>query len=98
MARTTLCLCPRIYSQTKPLPILTYDRVASEGSTSLARFRVTPQDFELQIRYLKEAGYDTSTFDDWRVAAECRKPCRAESFSSRLMMVTLISPNTPGPY
>jgi peptidoglycan/xylan/chitin deacetylase (PgdA/CDA1 family) len=63
-----------IYSETKRLPILTYHRVAPQGSTSLARFRITPEDFEAQMRYLKEAGYYTITFDHWRVAAECKKP------------------------
>jgi peptidoglycan/xylan/chitin deacetylase (PgdA/CDA1 family) len=63
-----------IHSETRRLPILTYHRVAPAGSASLARFRVTPEDFEVQIRYLKESGYYSTTFNDWRVATDYKKP------------------------
>jgi peptidoglycan/xylan/chitin deacetylase (PgdA/CDA1 family)/SAM-dependent methyltransferase len=62
------------HSETRRLPILTYHRVAPAGSASLARFRVSPEDFEAQIRYLKEAGYYTTTFEDWHEASEYKKP------------------------
>lgn len=69
--------------ETKRLPILTYHRVASTGSMSLAPFRVTPKDFEAQMRYLKETGYYTTTFDRWRIAAEHKK-----SLPGRAVIIT----------
>jgi peptidoglycan/xylan/chitin deacetylase (PgdA/CDA1 family)/SAM-dependent methyltransferase len=41
------------------LPILAYHRVAPQGGAALARWRVAPQAFEEQLRYLRESGYRT---------------------------------------
>jgi len=71
------------YSETRRLPILTYHRVAPVGAASLAQFRVTPQDFETQIRYLNEAGYYTTTFDEWRISAEFKR-----SLPGRAVLIT----------
>jgi peptidoglycan/xylan/chitin deacetylase (PgdA/CDA1 family) len=59
---------------THRLPILMYHRVAPAGAESLARYRVHPDDFEEQIRFLKEAGYYSATLEQWRIATESRRP------------------------
>jgi peptidoglycan/xylan/chitin deacetylase (PgdA/CDA1 family) len=59
---------------TRRLPILTYHRVAPTGSDSLALYRVHPDNFEQQIQYLRDAGYYSSTFEQWRIAGETRQP------------------------
>jgi peptidoglycan/xylan/chitin deacetylase (PgdA/CDA1 family)/2-polyprenyl-3-methyl-5-hydroxy-6-metoxy-1,4-benzoquinol methylase len=56
------------------LPILAYHRIA-EGVGGLAgRFAVTPAAFEQQLRYLRDAGYYSVQFDDWRTAAAAWRP------------------------
>ena len=59
---------------TRCLPILMYHRVAPAGADSLVRYRVHPDDFEEQIRFLKEAGYYSATLDQWRIATESKRP------------------------
>jgi len=59
---------------THRLPILMYHRVAPDGSPALARYRVTPEAFEAQLRYLCEAGFHSVRLDDWRAAMEVRRP------------------------
>jgi len=51
------------------LPILMYHRVAPAGSAHLRQFRVDPEAFAAQIRYLADAGYNSITFDQWNAAA-----------------------------
>ena len=48
------------------LPILMYHRVAPTGSEALAPWRVTPEAFEDQLRFLKEAGFRSVQLEDWR--------------------------------
>ncbi|MCP5100811.1 MAG: polysaccharide deacetylase family protein, partial [Chloroflexi bacterium] len=58
---------------TNRLPILMYHRVAPTGD-ALSRYRVTPQAFEDQLRYLRESGYYTVDFDTWQTAAKNKTP------------------------
>ncbi|HYG62806.1 MAG TPA: glycosyltransferase [Thermoanaerobaculia bacterium] len=57
------------------LPILMYHRVASGGGAGdPARWRVSPEAFEEQLRYLRDSGYHTPRLEDWRRAAESKRP------------------------
>jgi len=56
------------------LPILMYHRVASTGSPATFRYRVTPESFEEQLSYLRDAGFYSIGLEDWRTAMETRKP------------------------
>ncbi|PSB45447.1 glycosyl transferase family 2 [Cyanosarcina cf. burmensis CCALA 770] len=53
---------------TERLPILMYHRVAPDGSPATSRYRVTPQAFAEQLRYLHDAGFYSVTLDDWYAA------------------------------
>jgi peptidoglycan/xylan/chitin deacetylase (PgdA/CDA1 family)/GT2 family glycosyltransferase len=59
---------------TERLPILMYHQVSTTGPDSLTRWRISPTAFEEQIRYLRDAGYYSVTFDDWRVAQQTKQP------------------------
>lgn len=59
---------------TARLPILMYHRVAAEGSAATARWRVAPEEFEEQLRYLSEEGYYSVSLEEWRLATEARRP------------------------
>jgi peptidoglycan/xylan/chitin deacetylase (PgdA/CDA1 family)/SAM-dependent methyltransferase len=59
---------------TRRIPILMYHRIAPEGSSVLANYRVTPEAFHDQLRYLSDAGYYSLTLDEWRIAREARQP------------------------
>ncbi len=59
---------------TTRLPILMYHRVAPEGRPETQRWRLHPRDFEAQLRHLREAGYQSVTFEQWRAAADRRIP------------------------
>jgi len=59
---------------TARLPILMYHRVQPNGSPATARWRVTPQAFEGQLRYLRDAGFYSVTLDDWYAAMIAKKP------------------------
>lgn len=56
------------------LPILMYHRIHGRGSAATARYRVTPEHFEQQLRYLRDAGYYSISLETWRVAATRRQP------------------------
>ncbi len=68
---------------TDRLPILLYHRVAPEGSPDTARYRVTPELFEEQLRYLKDAGFRSVGLDEWAGAMAARRPLpgRAVAFT-----------------
>jgi len=59
---------------TERLPILMYHRVAPVGSSSTVRYRVTPEAFEEQLRYLRDAGYYSVRLEDWRRALAAKRP------------------------
>jgi peptidoglycan/xylan/chitin deacetylase (PgdA/CDA1 family) len=59
---------------THRLPILMYHRVATDGPDALARYRVSPQEFEAQLRFLKDQGYTGTTLEEWRAVREVKRP------------------------
>lgn len=56
------------------LAILMYHRIAPSGGAATARYRVTPQAFEEQLRYLRDAGYYSVSLEQWQAAAETKQP------------------------
>lgn len=65
------------------LPILMYHRVAPEGKATMKRWRTHPDDFEAQLRYLRDHRYNSLTFEQWRAASDRREP-----ISGRSVMLT----------
>ncbi len=59
---------------TERLPILLYHRVAPTGAPETSRYRVTPNVFEAQVRYLAEGGYQSIGIEEWRCAKDGRRP------------------------
>jgi peptidoglycan/xylan/chitin deacetylase (PgdA/CDA1 family)/GT2 family glycosyltransferase/ubiquinone/menaquinone biosynthesis C-methylase UbiE len=59
---------------TAQLPILLYHRVYPEDSCADARWQVTPEAFETQLRYLRDADYYSITLEDWQQAVLTKKP------------------------
>lgn len=53
-----------IFSRSKPLPILAYDRI-TDFKTANSDTQPTPEVFENQLRYLHESGYRTVSLSDW---------------------------------
>jgi peptidoglycan/xylan/chitin deacetylase (PgdA/CDA1 family) len=64
---------------TKRLPILMYHRVAPAGSAATARWRLHPEAFEEQLAWLRDQGYNSIDFEQWRVSADRRHPIPARS-------------------
>jgi len=60
--------------ETDHLPILMYHRVAATGSATTARYRITPEAFEAQLRYLRDAGYYSIRLEEWQQAVKYKKP------------------------
>ncbi|HEX5412395.1 MAG TPA: trifunctional glycosyltransferase/class I SAM-dependent methyltransferase/polysaccharide deacetylase [Terriglobia bacterium] len=60
--------CAYSTSVTRELPILMYHRIASHGREELARYRVSPENFERQLAYLKQHGYASIGLDGWAYA------------------------------
>lgn len=58
---------------TARLPILMYHRIASDGPASLARYRLAPEQFEAQLRYLANNDYESVTLEEWRTAREAKR-------------------------
>lgn len=61
------------------MPILMYHRVAPEGKPAGRRWRVHPEDFEAQLRWLRENDYVSLTFEQWRVISDRRSRLPARS-------------------
>ncbi len=59
---------------TAKLPILMYHRVHPEGKAATASWRVTPEAFEQQLKYLQEAGYYSVSLADWGEAILKKQP------------------------
>lgn len=55
------------------LPVLMYHRVAPEGKECLNRFRITPEDFEDQLKYLQDSGFYSVRWEDWSRAIALKK-------------------------
>jgi peptidoglycan/xylan/chitin deacetylase (PgdA/CDA1 family) len=58
---------------TYKLPILMYHQVAPTGASKLNRWRLTPDAFEEQLRYLRDAGYYSVSVDTWHHAIQNKK-------------------------
>ena len=53
---------------TAKLPILMYHSIADDGPAALSRYRTSPAAFEQQLRYLRDAGFRSASFAEWREA------------------------------
>ena len=60
--------------ETYQLPILMYHQVAPSGPDYLARYRIRPNAFEEQLRYLHDEGFRTIDLEEWRRAMQANKP------------------------
>ncbi|MEX1158405.1 MAG: polysaccharide deacetylase family protein [Thermomicrobiales bacterium] len=56
------------------MPVLMYHRVSPTGASNTARYRVTPDAFEEQLAYLREAGYQSVSVDELTQSIESRRP------------------------
>ncbi len=56
------------------VPILMYHRVAPNGSSALRRWRVTPDELDEQLSYLRSSGYRSISLQNWRDAVIRRRP------------------------
>ena len=50
------------------IPVLMYHRIASSGPDALAPYRVSPEQFERQLVFLRRRGFHAITLDAWRAA------------------------------
>jgi peptidoglycan/xylan/chitin deacetylase (PgdA/CDA1 family) len=58
------------------VPILNYHRIAADGPPGLARYRMAPDAFHGQMRWLRRQGYHAVTFADLARHAATRQPFR----------------------
>lgn len=65
------------------LPVLLYHSVAEDGPAGLAPWRVTPEQFEHQLRFLRRRGYRPVTLEEWEDARR-----RSAALSGRPVLVT----------
>jgi len=56
------------------IPVLMYHRVAPDGAKELSRYRVTPAQFEEQLAYLREHGYESASVEELLRSIELRQP------------------------
>jgi peptidoglycan/xylan/chitin deacetylase (PgdA/CDA1 family) len=61
------------------IPILMYHRVAPSGTPGTRPWRLHPDEFEQQLRLMRDRGYQTLTFDQWRIASDRHQPIPARS-------------------
>lgn len=61
------------------VPVLMYHRVSPRGSPEMRRWRVTPEELDAQLGYLRSAGYRSATLGELRTAvlAKRRLPARS---------------------
>jgi glycosyltransferase involved in cell wall biosynthesis/peptidoglycan/xylan/chitin deacetylase (PgdA/CDA1 family)/2-polyprenyl-3-methyl-5-hydroxy-6-metoxy-1,4-benzoquinol methylase len=59
---------------TDRLPILMYHQVLELGPSARARWQVTPERFERQLKYLRDAGFYSISLQSWRRAMGQRRP------------------------
>jgi peptidoglycan/xylan/chitin deacetylase (PgdA/CDA1 family)/protein-L-isoaspartate O-methyltransferase len=52
------------------VPVLMYHRIAADGPTALAPYRIDPVRFETQLRYLRRRGFHSVTLDEWEHGAQ----------------------------
>jgi peptidoglycan/xylan/chitin deacetylase (PgdA/CDA1 family)/SAM-dependent methyltransferase len=56
------------------VPILMYHSVAEDGPPELSPYRISPQAFREQMRYLRRHGYHSITIEDWGACIAAQKP------------------------
>lgn len=61
------------WTRTDALPILMYHRVASTGYPARDRWRMRPDCFEAQLKLLRDGGFESATFEEWRQASVARR-------------------------
>lgn len=66
----------RARETTERIPVLMYHRVADCGPESLARYRISPAQFEEQLRALRRHGYHPIGSDELLGAARLQEPLR----------------------
>jgi len=59
---------------TRDLPVLMYHRIAPFGSGLMNPYRITPAEFEKQLKYLCSEGYYSTTFEEWYAAVKLNIP------------------------
>lgn len=59
---------------TSRLPILMYHRIAPEAAPERKRYTVHPENFEAQLAYLRDAGFQSAAPDEWSEAVAARRP------------------------
>lgn len=69
--------------RTSRLPVLLYHSIAEDGPAGLAPWRVTPHDFEHQLRFLRRRGYRPVTLAEWEQARD-----RSAAMSGRPVLIT----------
>jgi peptidoglycan/xylan/chitin deacetylase (PgdA/CDA1 family) len=57
----------------RQVPILMYHGVSPDAGGALARYRLTPEQFEAQLRFLADQGYHSIGLESWRDAVEHRR-------------------------
>jgi peptidoglycan/xylan/chitin deacetylase (PgdA/CDA1 family)/GT2 family glycosyltransferase len=72
--RPQITQLPPSSAATSRLPILMYHRVAPHGAERTSRWRVTPDEFESQLKWMREAGFYSTSFEDWHGYAESKTP------------------------
>jgi peptidoglycan/xylan/chitin deacetylase (PgdA/CDA1 family)/SAM-dependent methyltransferase len=65
---------PPVAARTDRLPVLMYHRVTPAGADTTRRYRVTPDAFEQQLRYLRDNGFGPVGLDECRTLVERRGP------------------------
>lgn len=65
---------PAVHPATRRLPILMYHRVSPDRASILGRYCVEPTMFEAQLRYLRDVGFRSASFETWRRARRSRQP------------------------
>lgn len=65
------------------LPVLLYHSVAEDGPAGLAPWRVTPEQFEHQLRFLRRRGYRPVSLAEWEDARR-----RSAALSGRPVLIT----------
>jgi peptidoglycan/xylan/chitin deacetylase (PgdA/CDA1 family) len=63
--------------RTRSVPILMYHRVAPQGAEATRRWRLHPEELEAQLAHLRDNGFHSISLEQWRAAADRRRPIPA---------------------
>jgi peptidoglycan/xylan/chitin deacetylase (PgdA/CDA1 family)/SAM-dependent methyltransferase len=66
--------------QTEAIPILMYHQIAAHEGDPGDRWRVPPELFARQMRYLRDAGYESATLEEWEEARRAKRPLPGRRF------------------